>query len=63
MELDQKTMRKIKEIILFTVIVVACLWKYDVVLKVLKFAFHVIFPFVLGGAFAFVLNVPMNFFE
>ena len=24
---------------------------------------HIIFPFVLGGCLAFVLNIPMNFFE
>ena len=63
MELDKKTMRKIKELIIFTVMIIACFWKYDVVLTFLEFVLHVVFPFILGGAIAFVLNVPMNFFE
>ncbi len=29
----------------------------------LRFIFGVTFPFILGGAFAFVLNVPMNFIQ
>ncbi|MGN1267810.1 MAG: AI-2E family transporter, partial [Dorea sp.] len=63
MELNVENVKKIKEIILFTVIAVACLWKYDVVLRILKFVLDVVFPFILGGAIAFVLNVPMNFIQ
>ena len=63
MEISNRTIRKIKEIILFAILSVACLWKYDVVLEALSFVFHVLFPFILGGAIAFVLNVPMNFFQ
>lgn len=63
MELNKETMRKIRELIVFTAIVIVCLWKYENVLAVLGFVFHVIFPFILGGAIAFVLNVPMNFVE
>ena len=29
----------------------------------IRFIIHVIFPFLLGGAIAFVLNVPMNFIQ
>ena len=32
-------------------------------LEVLGYVGHLIFPFLLGGAIAFVLNVPMNFIE
>ncbi len=28
----------------------------------LKFIFNISFPFILGGAFAFILNIPMSFF-
>lgn len=63
MELNKETMRKIRGLILFTALLIACFWKYDVVLSLIKFIFGVIFPFVLGGAIAFVLNVPMNFIE
>lgn len=63
MELNKETIRKIRELIVFTAIVIVCLWKYENVFDVLSFVFHVIFPFILGGAIAFVLNVPMNFVE
>lgn len=63
MELNKETIRKIRELIIFTAILIVCLWKYENVLAVLGFVFHVIFPFILGGAIAFVLNVPMNFVE
>ena len=54
MELSRETVKRIKGLIVFAALVVACLWKYDVVVSVLAFIFHVIFPFVLGGAIAFI---------
>lgn len=63
MELSKETVRKIRGLIAFTAFITACLWKYDVVVGALGFVFHIIFPFILGGAIAFVLNVPMNFIE
>lgn len=63
MELNQENIKKIKGIIVFTALIVVCLWKYDVVFTILGFILHVIFPFILGGAIAFILNVPMNFTE
>lgn len=63
MELSNETVRKIRGLIVFTALITACLWKYDVVVKALAFVFHIILPFVLGGAIAFVLNVPMNFVQ
>ena len=63
MKLSRETVKRIKGLIVFAALVVACLWKYDVVVSVLAFIFHVIFPFVLGGAIAFILNVPMNFIQ
>ena len=63
MELNKENMRKIRELILFTALLIVVLWKYEDVLAVLGFVGHLIFPFLLGGAIAFVLNVPMNFIE
>lgn len=63
MELSRETVKRIKGLIVFAALVVACLWKYDVVVSVLAFIFHVIFPFVLGGVIAFILNVPMSFIQ
>lgn len=63
MELNQENIKKIKELIVFTAIIVVCLWKFDVVLDILLVMFHVFLPFIIGGAIAFVLNVPMNFIQ
>ena len=56
-------MKKIRELIVFTALIVVALWKFDVVLGVIKAAWGIIFPFALGGAIAFVINVPMSFLE
>lgn len=63
MELNQENIRKIKEIILFTAVIIVCLWKYETVLDILFFLLNILTPFILGGSIAFVLNVPMNFVQ
>lgn len=63
MELNQENITKIKEIILFTAVIIVCLWKYETVLDILFFLLNILTPFILGGAIAFVLNVPMNFVQ
>lgn len=63
MNISDEAVKKIRGLIIFAAIIIACFWKYEVVISVLAFIFHVIFPFVLGGAIAFVLNVPMNFIQ
>ena len=63
MELNKETVRKIKEIIVFTAVLIVCLWKYEMVFDVIKFILNILLPFIIGGAIAFVLNVPMNFFQ
>ena len=63
MKLDKENMRKLKELILFTIIILIALWNYTLLFNWIRFAFGIIFPFLLGGAIAFVLNVPMSFLE
>ena len=63
MELDKNTIKKIRGLILFTIFVLVALWNYELVFDGIKFAWGVIFPFVLGGVIAFVVNIPMRFFE
>ena len=52
MELNKENMRKIRELILFTALLIVVLWKYEEVLEVLGYVGHLIFPFLLGGAIA-----------
>ena len=63
MDLSKLSMKKIRELIIFTVLLIVALWKFEVVIDVLKTIWGIIFPFVLGGAIAFVINVPMSFLE
>ena len=63
MELNKENIKKIHRIIIFTALVIVCLWKYEIVLKLVGFIFHIIYPFVLGGAIAFIVNVPMYYLE
>ncbi|MFR2880150.1 MAG: AI-2E family transporter [Lachnospiraceae bacterium] len=63
MDLSNVSIKKIRELIVFTALLVVALWKFDVVLDVLKTIGQIIFPFILGGAIVFVINVPMSFLE
>lgn len=63
MDLTKENVKKLRGLIVFTAVIVVCLWKYEASLKILSFAWGVICPFILGGAIAFVLNVPMNFIQ
>ena len=63
MDLNKISIKKIRELIVFTALLVVALWKFDMVLGVLKTIWRIIFPFILGGAIVFVINVPMSFLE
>ena len=63
MELNNENMKKIRHLIVFTALIILCFWKYTIVFQAVKFVIGVVFPFILGGAIAFVFNVPMHFIE
>ena len=63
MNLDNETIKKIRGLILFTAVVLVAAWNYESVFQLIKFLGSVIFPFALGGAIAFVINVPMHYLE
>ena len=63
MELNTENMKKIQRLIIFTVIVVVIGVNYQKVIWVAGLLFNLISPFILGGAIAFVLNVPMRLVE
>ena len=63
MNLDKETIRKIRGLIVFAVIVVMIVWKYEVFFALLGYGVNIILPFLIGGGIAFVLNVPMHFIE
>jgi len=63
MNLDKATIRKLQGLILFTVLLSIGLARFHIVLQGIGFIFQTIFPFILGGSIAFILSIPMNFFE
>ena len=63
MNLDKETIRKIRGLIVFAVIVVMIVWNYEVFFALLGYGANIIMPFLIGGGIAFVLNVPMHFIE
>lgn len=48
---------------MFTIIILIVCMNYSIVLGVLGFLLEILFPFLLGAAIAFILNVPMHFIE
>lgn len=63
MNLSKENIKKIRSLIVFTIVVLIALWNYMLVFRALRFLLDIIFPFLLGGAVAFILNVPMHFLE
>lgn len=63
MDLNKENIKKIRGLIFFTALVFVAMWNYKLVFSGIRFLGHVIFPFALGGAIAFILNVPMRFVE
>ncbi len=57
------TIKQIRGIIVFTILIFVGVWKFNIVLTAVGFIWGIIFPFVLGGAIAFIINVPMTFIE
>lgn len=63
MNLSDGNLKRVRELIVFSALLVVALWKMDAVIGVLKGIWGILLPFVLGGAIAFMINVPMSFLE
>lgn len=50
-------------VICASILFYALVMHLDVVLKVLDIVFSVLYPFILGLAIAFIVNIPLRFFE
>lgn len=60
MNLSNDMVRKIRGLILFTIVAAVAAVHYRECLAVVARIFRMLSPFLLGGAIAFVLNVPMR---
>ncbi|MDO4272754.1 MAG: AI-2E family transporter [Eubacteriales bacterium] len=63
MELHKGNMKKIMYLITFAVLLYVGVQNLGIVLDFIGVIWGLSFPFILGGAIAFVLNVPMKFAE
>lgn len=63
MNLNRETMKKLMLLIAFTILLLVGVQRLDAVVGALGFLWGIGFPFVLGGAIAFILNVPMTALE
>lgn len=63
MNFNKENMRHMRHLIVFTLVLLIALWNYTKVFGFLGFLWNIAFPFLMGGAIAFILNVPMSFLE
>ena len=63
MELSRGTMKKLLALITFVVALYTALEHLALTMAALGFVWGVLTPFLVGGALAFILNVPMRFLE
>lgn len=63
MELSKETIKKLRGLIVFTVIIVIAGVNYRRIFALAGEILHMALPFLLGGAIAFILNVPMRNIE
>lgn len=63
MELGRKNIKKIRGLILFTAVVILALVKFDAICQGIVFLFNIVKPFLTGAVIAFILNLPMRFYE
>lgn len=63
MELHRGNMKKIMYLITFAVLLYVGVQNLGIVLNFIGVIWGLLLPFILGGAIAFVLNVPMKFAE
>lgn len=63
MDLNNKNVKKIRGLIIFTAAVCLAVLNFEVVLTGIFLVTGIIKPFLVGGAIAFVLNIPMRAIE
>lgn len=63
MEISKETRKHLMQIIAFGILLYCGIQNFDVVINAVRFVLSLIMPFLIGGAIAFVLNVPMKKIE
>lgn len=63
MEIEKKTINRIAGLLVLAIALYLGLNYWGWIAGILKYVYGLLFPFILGGCIAFVLNIPMTFLE
>lgn len=63
MELSRDTVKKIMFLIVFTILVAVLLFNFEMVIEGALFLIRISIPFIMGIIIAFIINLPMKFYE
>ncbi len=63
MEISRETKKHLIQILAAAILLYCGIEHFDVVIMAVRFVFGMLMPFLIGGAIAFVLNVPMKKIE
>ena len=63
MEMSKETRKRLMQIIAFGILLYCGVEHFDVVIGAVDFVLGIVMPFLVGGAIAFVINVPMKSIE
>ncbi len=63
MELNKRDIKKLLWIITYAILLFTAVQNLSVVARVISYIFRLITPFLIGGAIAFIINVPMQKIE
>lgn len=63
MESEKKDLRNLLKVIIIAIIIYWGINNFGIIGNVFGKIIEIVFPFILGGALAFILNIPMTFFE
>ena len=62
-DLNKKNMKNLMILIVFAVLVLVGVQRIENLAAGIIFLCRIVFPFILGGAMAFILNIPLHFLE
>lgn len=63
MEISKQTKKHLMQILAFAILLYCGIEHFNVVIAAVRFVIRLLLPFMIGGAIAFILNVPMKRIE
>lgn len=63
MEITKQTRKHLMQVIAFAILLYCGIEHFQIVISIFKFLLGIFMPFIVGGAIAFILNVPMKKIE